>query len=228
MIITVTDLLSNELAQQHFLDRHRLRFPPLSTTPQSVMRHLNFMQVDSIDTMARAHNLILWSRQQSYRPTDLRKMVDIDRSAFEGWTHDASILPLVAFPHWRHKSTRDRALLQKLWKSCHRGDFLKQTQTVLDQIASQGPVGLDDVGTEEKRDSGGWWDWHPLKTALKYIWRTGRIAVTRREGFRAANIIAGYIGVMIALAGLAMPPQNPVERLQSQFGLNRHQRLIIG
>ena len=149
MIITATDLLSNQLARQHFLDCRRLRVPPLSTTPQSVLRHLNFVQVDSIDTMARAHNLIQWSRQQSYRPTDLRKMVDIDRSAFEGWTHDASILPRVAFPHWWHKSTRDRALLQKLWKSCHRGDFLKQIQTVLDQIASQGPVGSGDVGTEK-------------------------------------------------------------------------------
>ena len=182
--MTLTDLLSNKLARQHFLDHHRLRAPPLSTTPQSVLGHLNFVQVDSINTMARAHDLILWSRQQSYRPTDLRKMVDINRSAFEGWTHDASILPIKAFPHWQHKFTRDGALLQKRWKLWHRGDFLAQTQTVLDQIASQGPVGSGDVGTQEKRGGGGWWDWHPSKTALEYLWRTGRIAVTRREGFR--------------------------------------------
>ena len=124
--MTVTDLLSNELAQQHFLDRYCLSVPPLSNTPPSALGHLNFVQVDSINTMVRAHDLILWSRQQSYRPTDLRKLVDIDRSAFEGWIHDASILPLEAFPHWRHKFTHDRALLQKRWKSCHRGDFLKQ------------------------------------------------------------------------------------------------------
>jgi uncharacterized protein YcaQ len=66
--MTLTDLLSNKLARQHFLDRHRLRTPPLSTTPQSVLGHLNFVQVDSINTMARAHDLILWSRQQSYQP----------------------------------------------------------------------------------------------------------------------------------------------------------------
>ena len=111
--MTLTDLLSNKLARQHFLDRHHLRAPPLSTTPQSVLGHLNFVQVDSINTMARAHDLILWSRQQSYRPTDLRKMVDINHRAFEGWTHDVSILPIKAFPHWQHKFTRDGALLQK-------------------------------------------------------------------------------------------------------------------
>ena len=182
--MTSTDLLSNKLARQHFLDRNRLRIPPLSTSPQTVLGQLNFVQVDSINAMARAHDLILWSRQQSYRPTDLRTMVDMDRSAFEAWTHDASILPIVAFPHWRHKFILDTALLQKRWKSWHRGNFLKQTQKVLDQISSQGPVGSGDVGAQEKCSNGGWWDWHPSKTALEYLWRTGRIAVTRREGFR--------------------------------------------
>ena len=183
MSITSTDFLSNKLAQQYFLDRNRLRIMPLRASPQTVLGQLNFVQVDSINTMARAHDLILWSRQQSYRPTDLRKMVDMDRSAFEAWTHDASILPIAAFPHCRHKFTRDAALLQKRWKSWHRGDFLTQTQTVLDQISSQGPVGSGDVGAQEKRGNGSWWDWHRSKTALEYLWRTGRIAVTRRQGF---------------------------------------------
>ena len=133
--------------------------------------------------MARAHDLILRSRQQCYRPVDLRKMVDHERSAFEGWTHDASILPIEAFPHWQNKFTRDTVLLQQRWKTWHRGDFLAQAQTILDQIARQGPLGTRDVGKQEKRSSGGWWDWHPSKTALAYLWRTGHIAVTRRNGF---------------------------------------------
>lgn len=148
-----------------------------------MLGNLNFVQVDSINTMARAHDLILRSRQQCYRPVDLRKMVDHERSAFEGWTHDASILPIEAFPHWQNKFTRDAVLLQQRWKTWHRGDFLAQAQTILDQIARQEPLGSRDVGKQEKRSSGGWWDWHPSKTALAYLWRTGHIAVTRRNGF---------------------------------------------
>lgn len=148
-----------------------------------MLGNLNFVQVDSINTMARAHDLILRSRQQCYRPVDLRKMVDHERSAFEGWTHDASILPIESFPHWQNKFTRDAVLLQQRWKTWHRGDFLAQAQTILDQIARQGPLGSRDVGKQEKRSSGGWWDWHPSKTALAYLWRTGHIAVTRRNGF---------------------------------------------
>jgi uncharacterized protein len=40
------------------------------------------------------------------------------------------------------------------------------------------------VGEGEARGKGGWWDWHPSKTALEWLWRTGQIAVTRRDGFR--------------------------------------------
>ena len=29
-----------------------------------------------------------------------------------------------------------------------------------------------------------WWDWHPSKTALEYLWMSGQVAITRREGFR--------------------------------------------
>ena len=184
MGMTSSDILPNAQVREHFLDRHQLRTPPLGTQLHQTLRDLKFVQVDSINTLARAHDLILWSRQQSYRPPALRKMVDRSREAFEAWTHDASILPIAAFPHWQHKFARDAALVQKRWKAWHRGDFLKQTETVLDQIARQGPLGSGDVGAQERRGTSGWWDWHPSKTALEYLWRTGRITVSRREGFR--------------------------------------------
>jgi uncharacterized protein YcaQ len=37
---------------------------------------------------------------------------------------------------------------------------------------------------------GGWWDWHPEKTALEYLWRTGELAVARREGFQKVYDLA--------------------------------------
>ena len=182
--MTSSDILPNAQVRQHFLDRHQLRKPPLGTRLDQTLRALNFVQVDSINTLARAHDLILWSRQQSYRPPALRKMVDHSREAFEAWTHDASILPIAAFPHWRHKFIRDAEQVQKRWKAWHRGDFLAQTETVLEQIARHGPLGSGEVGANEQRGTGGWWDWHPSKTALEYLWRTGRITVSRREGVR--------------------------------------------
>ena len=179
-----SDILPNAQVRQHFLDRHQLRKPPLGGRLDQTLTALNFVQVDSINTLARAHDLILWSRQQSYSQPALRKMVDHSRTAFEAWTHDASILPMAAFPHWRHKFIRDAERVQKRWKAWHRGDFLAQTETVLEQIARHGPLGSGEVGANERRGTGGWWDLHPSKNALEYLWRTGHITVSRREGFR--------------------------------------------
>ena len=197
--MTSPDILPNAQVRQYLLDRHQLRKPPLDTRLDQTLTRLNFVQVDSINTLARAHDLILWSRQQNYRPPALRKMVDHSRQPFEAWTHDASILPMAAFPHWRHKFIRDEKQVQKRWKAWHRGDFLAQTETVLEQIARHGPLGSGDVGAQEQRGTGGWWDWHPSKTALEYLWRTGRITVSRREGFRklydlTENVIPKEIG----------------------------------
>ena len=66
--------------------------------------------------------------------------------------------------------------------------------TILGQISEVNPqllivdsvqtVTSADVGEDEPRGSGGWWDWHPSKTALEYLWRSGTLSVARREGFR--------------------------------------------
>ena len=69
-----------------------------------------------------------------------------------------------------------------------------------------------DVGKDEKKGSGGWWDWHPSKTALEYLWRSGTLQVVRREGFRkyydltedGRAVLAAEAG---RLTGLAARPE---------------------
>jgi uncharacterized protein YcaQ len=46
------------------------------------------------------------------------------------------------------------------------------------------------LGTEEKKGAGGWWDWHPSKTALEYLWRCGDLAIARRDGFQKVYDLA--------------------------------------
>ena len=62
--------------------------------------------------------------------------------------------------------------------------FEAKLQDVLDMIRARGPVCSADVSDGEARGSGGWWDWHPSKTALEFLWRSGALAVVGREGFR--------------------------------------------
>ena len=102
---------------------------------------------------------------------------------FEHWTHDAAVIPMEFYPYWQLRRERDAIKLQKQWKNWRRDGFEAQLQVVLDQIREQGPLSSSDVGKDEKRGSGGWWDWHPSKTALEYLWRTGALSVVGRDGF---------------------------------------------
>ena len=180
--------LSNTQARRIFLDRHRL-----SETPQgpaegpalaSLIHALGFVQLDSINTVARAHDLILWSRRPRYRPKSLKTLYERDKALFEHWTHDAAVIPLEFYPQWHLRRTRDAERLRSRWSKDRREGFEKQFQIVLDQIREQGPCSSSDVGKDEKRGSGGWWDWHPSKTALEYLWRSGALCVIGRDGFR--------------------------------------------
>jgi len=149
-----------------------------------VIHDLGFVQLDSINTVARAHDLILWSRRPRYQPKALKALYEQDRRLFEHWTHDAAVIPLEFYPHWHLRRRRDAERLKSRWSKDRRTGFEAQFKIVLDHIRDHGACGSSDVGKDEKRGSGGWWDWHPSKTALEYLWRSGALAVVGREGFQ--------------------------------------------
>ncbi|MEM7508950.1 MAG: crosslink repair DNA glycosylase YcaQ family protein [Pseudomonadota bacterium] len=174
--------LDNASARRLFLTCHGLTGAPIDL--MDLIRQLGFVQVDSINTVERAHHMILAARQKSYRPKHLKRLLEKDRALFEHWTHDAAVIPTEFFPHWRLRFARDAQHLIPRWQSWRRDGFQEKFDAVLDRIASTGPVMARDVGEGEQRGSGGWWDWHPSKTALEFLWRTGKLSVTRREGFQ--------------------------------------------
>ncbi len=181
------ELIQNPRARRLFLDRHALAEAPLGPATgkalHDLIERIGFVQVDSINTVARAHDMILWSRRQCYRAPELKRLLEKDRSLWEHWTHDASILPVRLHGVWQHRFQRDAVRLEAGWKSWFRDGYEAQFDSILNRIAKDGPVGTADVGEGEVRGKGGWWDWHPSKTALEWLWRTGKIAVTRRDGF---------------------------------------------
>jgi len=180
--------LSNRDARRIFLDRHLLSETPQGPAHgaqlQRLIEQLGFVQLDSINTVARAHDLILFSRRPRYRPNALKTLYERDGALFEHWTHDAAVIPMGYYPYWEMRRKRDAKTLRKRYKNWHQHDFESQFQKVLDQIREQGPVCSADVGKDEKRSKSGWWDWHPSKTALEYLWRAGALHVIGRDGFQ--------------------------------------------
>lgn len=180
-------LIANARARRLFLDRHALAEAPVGPASgaalSGLINRISFVQLDSISVIERAHHMILWSRRASYRPAALDRL-HRDRQLWEHVTHDASLLPMDVYGHWRHRFAKDRERLVERWTGWQKPGFHHKFDEVLQRVSDGGPVSSADVGEGETRSKGGWWEWHPSKAALEYLWRVGDLAVCHRDNFR--------------------------------------------
>jgi uncharacterized protein YcaQ len=128
--------------------------------------------------------MILLSRVSGYQPKHLGRLLEKERTLFENWTHDASLIPTAFYPYWMGRFEAKRHSLAERYRRWHGPVFLKETNQVLRHIEENGPVLSRDLSAREKKGPGAWWNWHPSKTALEYLWRIGELAISRREGFQ--------------------------------------------
>jgi uncharacterized protein YcaQ len=149
-----------------------------------LIERLGFLQVDSINTVARAHHMILFAREPGYRPELLRRAHD-EALLFEHWTDRiASLLPIRFYPYWRLRFAREQARIEARFRRWFGDGFALELERLLDQTRATGAIGARDLVVARERPSGGWWDWHAGKTALEYLWHTGQLAIARRDGFQ--------------------------------------------
>jgi len=189
--MTSPRLIDNRTARHLFLQRQGLSFPPHRKLTDgdllALIEHLGFVQLDSIQTVERAHHMILFARNQTYRHKQLTRLHEREAALFENWTHDAAIIPSRFFPHWKLRFAREEARLRERWRKWRDGDFEGEMDVILQHVTDNGRVLARELGNddaERPKTSGGWWDWHPSKTALEYLWRCGHLAVTARDGFQ--------------------------------------------
>ncbi|MBB5044716.1 winged helix-turn-helix domain-containing protein [Shinella fusca] len=183
----MTILLSNAEARRIFLARQGLSAPPGRMLGKAgllqLIHDIGFVQVDSIATVERAHHQILFSRNQTYRREHLAELLEEDGELFENWTHDASIIPSAFFRYWKHRFRREDETILERWRKWREPGFEEAFGETYERIASGGAVLSRDLKAEDHK-SGGWWNWHPNKTALEYLWRTGKVGIARRENFQ--------------------------------------------
>ena len=164
------------LAAQGFLPSRRGLRRPDRRHLDEVLARLGLLQIDSVNVLARAHYLPLYSRLGPY-PHRL-----LDRAAFsakgpkryfEYWAHEASILPVESQPllRWRMAAARQG---DYIWKgvrnfALENPDKVKQ---VLADIQQRGALGTSDLAIKEKRN-GPWWGWDGGKVALEWLFWTG-------------------------------------------------------
>ncbi len=174
--------ISNRDARRLWLSAQELSGAPAGPLDLArLVETLGYVQLDSIRVVARAHDHILWSRNQTYREPMLDKLLRKDRAVFEHFTHDASLLPIAFYPYWRRQFRRLEAKV-KTWE-WHRGMLdAKGRAAIRARIRAEGPLSTKafDTRIEGPREM---WRRPPHKLALDYMWYAGELSTSHRENF---------------------------------------------
>jgi hypothetical protein len=145
---------------------------------EDAINRLSAVQLDSISTVDRAHRLTLTSRIGAYGESELKTLLASGR-VFEYWAHEACLLPVELWPHFRrtmegggHWGFHDRALRE-------HADLV---EPVLERIRAEGPLASRDFGGT--RTGNDMWSRTPAKAVLEALWDRGVLAVAGRESFQ--------------------------------------------
>ncbi|MGO1118551.1 winged helix-turn-helix domain-containing protein [Rhodovibrionaceae bacterium A322] len=199
------------LAAQGFLPSRRGLKRPDRRHLDEVLSRLGLLQIDSVNVLARAHYMPLYSRLGPYAHDLLDKAAFSAKGPkryFEYWAHEASILPVESQP-----------LLRWRMEGAHRGDYVwggvkrfadenpDKVKLVLEEIKQRGALGTSDLEKKDKRN-GPWWGWDGGKIALEWLFWTGQITAASRRSFERLydlpeRVIPGDI--------MALPTPSPAE-----------------
>lgn len=173
--------IPNRQARGLWLSVQKLAETPTGTLDLPRLIHdLGFVQLDTIQVVARAHHHILWSRNQNYREPMLDKLLR-SRGIFEHYTHDASVLPMEFLPMWRRQFERMADRMANVhWKDSLPVD--EERAAIRERIVQEGALSTHafDTKVTGEREM---WQRPPHKLALDYMWYVGELATCHRDGF---------------------------------------------
>jgi uncharacterized protein YcaQ len=147
-----------------------------------VLNRLAQFQIDSINVVARAQFLPLFSRLGPY-DTELleRAAFQPPRRLFEYWGHAASLIDVTLQPALRFRMQEG---YRDVWGGVERvaRSNPELVSFVRDEVAARGPISARQLEVEEVRDRSNWgWNWSATKTVLEWLFYCGEITSARRN-----------------------------------------------
>jgi uncharacterized protein YcaQ len=143
---------------------------------------LGYIQIDTLNVIARSHHHTLWTRLPDYEPAMLLELQASDRKVFEYWGHAMSYLPI---RDYRYYLPRMRSFQNPTsqWVRDQIEASKSLLKPILERIDAEGPLSSKHFGGR-KGTPGGWWDWKPAKLALEVLFWRGDLMITRRDNFQ--------------------------------------------
>lgn len=193
---------------------------PLGPTNAGHLRRtvdrLGLLQIDSVNVLARAHYLPLFSRLGAYDTGLLDRLAwgaRGQRALFEFWAHEASLLPVDSQPlwRWRMQRARDNAGDGKGRLHQFRAGKARYIDEVLREIADRGPLAASELSRPGER-RGAWWGWNDGKLAVEWLFFAGHVTTaTRRGSFERVYDLTERV-IPAAVATRPTPPADEAQR----------------
>jgi hypothetical protein len=180
--LSVDEARALALRAQHIGD-------PSLTDAIDTLNRLAAIQMDSVNTLARAHLLVPFARIGAYSQQQLHQQIYKEKRGFEYWGHVASWLPMADFRYFLPRMRRYRDTGHPWWHDL-RDKHGEIYPAVLDRVKAEGPLGS--AAFEDPRGkAGSWWDWKPAKLVLEDLFRQGILmCADRTPGFARLYDIA--------------------------------------
>jgi uncharacterized protein len=180
-VLSAAEARRTALAAQ-LLDRPRRPGPVTGRRIRTVLDRLNVLQVDSVNVLARAHYVPVYSRLGPYETTRLdRFWHQAPRDWTEYWAHEASLVPTRLRPSLM-------AVQRRTWMSATDVDAALRaelSQRILALLESSRPLTARQVEArlgDHGRYEGNWgWNWSVVKRVLEDLFASGRIASAGRN-----------------------------------------------
>ena len=149
-----------------------------AATPAAV-RHLGYVQIDTIAVIERCHHHILWTRIPDYRRAHLEQAQSVDKSVFETWTHALSYVATDDFRFFMPAMKRHKAA-PRIWFGEVTPDDLRK---VIRRIRDDGPLTIRDIDDDVLVDKHHpWASRKPSKRALQRAFYDGDLTISARAG----------------------------------------------
>src|SRR6266545_5221186 len=155
---------------------------PAAATLRAMLRRLGAIQIDSINVVARSHELTLAARVGAHDPAAFERLVYRRRAGFEYWGHAASFLPIENFRLFLPRMAR-LAAQTRGWFADTRSKHGHLYDLILERIRAEGPLAASDFREPGDRRRGTWWDWAPAKHVLEDLYDQGVVLVHDRVRF---------------------------------------------